>query len=344
MDNPTSENSIVTSEISLIEHSSPSQGDSFDNDQVDTKLISMENTRELVGATASEFPNTKINFEDDLFNAPSDPSDLSMLLWMRGDEDWAGEFNLDADEAMKILGIKRSRLTQLTGKEIRVARKRVDRYIKPFYRRLDLETYLASARASLTVQKSSETLEKASHLFEEKAEGIQSLLKDELSKTFSNIESSMSNITNLFQSSTIAQRDELQRRNLSLQVFFESMSQNTFEEFKSLHSLSHAAIVHLREEQSKSSDSLKQSINSALHATSTQLGEAGKRVEEILNLVRESHLNQESRIQDMAKVLSLLLQYTRDLSQRVNSNSLQAQPKDLQNGRRVNCARYKLVS
>ena len=80
---------------------------------------------------------------------------LPNSIWLRGDEDFFEDFCLDAEEVMSQLGIKRSRLRQISGHELRVGRKRVDRYIKPFYRPKDVEDYLAWTRATASHQKSS---------------------------------------------------------------------------------------------------------------------------------------------------------------------------------------------
>ena len=76
---------------------------------------------------------------------------LPMVVWLRGDEE---EFTLSAEDVMAALDIKRSRLTQISGHELRVGRRRVDRYLKPFYRPADVYSYQESTRAALTRQRS----------------------------------------------------------------------------------------------------------------------------------------------------------------------------------------------
>ncbi len=76
---------------------------------------------------------------------------LPMVVWLRGEEE---EFTLSAEDVMAALDIKRSRLTQISGHELRVGRRRVDRYLKPFYRPADLYSYQESTRAALTRQRS----------------------------------------------------------------------------------------------------------------------------------------------------------------------------------------------
>ena len=76
---------------------------------------------------------------------------LAMVVWLRGDEE---EFTLSAEDVMAALDIKRSRLTQISGRELRVGRRRVDRYLKPFYRPADVHSYQERTRAALTRQRS----------------------------------------------------------------------------------------------------------------------------------------------------------------------------------------------
>ncbi len=78
-------------------------------------------------------------------------STLPMVISLRGDEK---EFTLTAEDVMAALDIKRSRLTQISGRELRVGRRRVDRYLKPFYRPADVHAYQELTRAALTRQRS----------------------------------------------------------------------------------------------------------------------------------------------------------------------------------------------
>lgn len=74
-----------------------------------------------------------------------------MVVWLQGDEE---DFTLSAEDVMAALDIKRSRLTQISGRELRVGRRRVDRYLRPFYRPADVYSYQKSTRAALTRQRS----------------------------------------------------------------------------------------------------------------------------------------------------------------------------------------------
>ena len=96
---------------------------------------------------------------------------MPMCVWLRGDED-SNDFTMTAEEVMVELNIKRSRLTQISGKELRVGRKRVERYVKPFYRHIDVLTYKEWTRASATRQRSAEIIEKAADDIEKRSERL----------------------------------------------------------------------------------------------------------------------------------------------------------------------------
>ncbi len=96
----------------------------------------------------------------DFFTRPlCDPENFPILVWLRGDEAYCDEFSLSADAVMEILGIKRSRLTQIAGRELRVARRRDGRYIKPMFRPIDVEEYKQNSRAPMSHLKSSEVFQ-----------------------------------------------------------------------------------------------------------------------------------------------------------------------------------------
>jgi hypothetical protein len=104
---------------------------------------------ELPGPFATQDPSTM------------DPDNLPMIVWLRGDESWFESFSVDADSAMVELGIRRSRLTQISGRELRVGKKRVDRYIRPVFRPQDIEAYKSMTRATISHLKSSRVIDEA---------------------------------------------------------------------------------------------------------------------------------------------------------------------------------------
>lgn len=66
---------------------------------------------------------------------------LEKNLHLQGDEEYFDEFSCTAEDAMDFLGIRRTRLRDISGHELRVGRKREGRYVRPFYRKCDLEEY-----------------------------------------------------------------------------------------------------------------------------------------------------------------------------------------------------------
>lgn len=89
-------------------------------------------------------------FTRELYNQ----DDLPMVVWLRGDEPYCDSFSLNADQVMAELGVRRSRLTQISGRELRVGRRRDGRYIRPMFRPEDVEAYKSWSRAPATQAKS----------------------------------------------------------------------------------------------------------------------------------------------------------------------------------------------
>jgi hypothetical protein len=130
---------------------------------------------------ASKTDNEGLEDDSDLNSSvPSTmvDSELPMIVWLRGDEPWFIDFSLDADAVMSKLGIKRSRLTQISGKELRVGRVRVERYIKPVFRACDVESYLQWTRATASHQKSSTALKDAAQLLQVQGQQIAQVVSD----------------------------------------------------------------------------------------------------------------------------------------------------------------------
>ena len=103
---------------------------------------------------------------------------MPMLIWLRGDEPICSEFTMDADTVMVELGIKRSRLTQIAGKELRVGRMRVGRYTRPVFRPSDVLAYKGWVRASASHLKSSRAIEDAAAKLEQETSTLADKVKD----------------------------------------------------------------------------------------------------------------------------------------------------------------------
>ena len=96
-------------------------------------------------------------------------SSLPMVLILKESDELFNSFNLDAQTVMEELGIKRSRLTQISGRELRVARKKIGQYIRPMYRQEDVNEYKSWSRATATHQKASSMVQQAADSLEQKA-------------------------------------------------------------------------------------------------------------------------------------------------------------------------------
>lgn len=115
------------------------------------------------------------------------PEDLPMLVWLKGTEPWFEEFSLEADQVMDLLGIKRTRLTQISGRELRVGRVRRGRYISPVFRLEDVEKYLSWVRAPVSHLKSSSMLNDAADTLRQQADDLEqsfSELKSKITEDF----------------------------------------------------------------------------------------------------------------------------------------------------------------
>ncbi len=106
--------------------------------------------------------------------------ELPMQVWIRGDEPYAGQFSMDADEVMELLGIKRSRLTQISGRELRVGRARRNRHVRPVYRPEDVHRYKDWSRATATAAKSSAAIDLAAAKLDAVAGALPTELEDRL--------------------------------------------------------------------------------------------------------------------------------------------------------------------
>ena len=145
--------------------------------------------REYEGA-ASQLTEEEINEA----SAAVDPENLPMIVWLRGDEPYVEQFNLDADAAMEQLGIKRSRLTQISGKELRVGRIRIDRYTRPVYRAEDIEAYKSWSRAPATHQRSSSVINEAADELATRSEKMAAELKDTLANYSAHFEKTVEHL------------------------------------------------------------------------------------------------------------------------------------------------------
>ena len=105
-------------------------------------------------------------------SANQEANNLPLVVYLRGDEAYFEQFSLRADDVMTALQIKRSRLNQISGRELRVGKARIDHYLRAVYRPKDVEEYLNWTRATVTHKRSSEVLGEASAKLEQQSEAL----------------------------------------------------------------------------------------------------------------------------------------------------------------------------
>lgn len=134
----------------------------YNNQKLDEHTLSEQAFKQRLGREGATLLSPEAAHSDQEKKALAhDDEQLPMVVWLRGDESLCDEFTLDADAVMQLLGIRRSRLTQISGRELRVGRMRKGRYVSPVYRFEDVEQYRAWTRPTAAHQKSSEVLHEA---------------------------------------------------------------------------------------------------------------------------------------------------------------------------------------
>ena len=128
----------------------------------------------------------------------SDPNgnnpNFPLTVWLTGEEDYFNDFSLSAEDVMKKIGIKRSRLRQISGTELRVGRTKIDRYIKPLYRPSDVDDYLTWTRPTASHKKSSDILNNAASDLASQAQGMIANVEKNSLKLSENITNVLENL------------------------------------------------------------------------------------------------------------------------------------------------------
>ncbi len=127
------------------------------------------------------------------YDVPASQRDpqLPMVVHLNGDEELLDSFTFDAEQAMEFLGIKRSRLTQISGRELRVGKIRRDRYIRPVYRACDLRDYQEWTRATATHQSSSRAIEQAIESLDDRFNDLLVVFQERLHHNQSDLQSKL---------------------------------------------------------------------------------------------------------------------------------------------------------
>lgn len=258
------------------------------------------------------------NFDSDPANDAQE--DFPMIVWLRGDEPWFPEFDTDAEAAMNTLGIKRSRLTQIAGKELRVGRVRVDRYVKPIFRKRDIEQYLNQTRATASHQKSSEILNSAANQlslqisrFEQRLEvinenllsqinaGLQTVLTESLNVSVNHISELIDSLSgDLINRLAILTQENMLKHTEPLKKEF---SKSSSEMNQTLTSFGTEILQNQSNQESKLSDvsSQLQALQKSFVKSTSDLHNLERCVKESLGFMREEILELKQGLQQLQK-------------------------------------------
>ena len=115
-------------------------------------VISQQSTSNLDNLTnSSDDTNLSTNQP---YKDQKNTDDQNNIIYLSNDDPRIQEYTHNATEAMNILGIKKSRLHQITGTKLPCARIKIGRYLKPMYRHSDITDYLESLRTPISSAKS----------------------------------------------------------------------------------------------------------------------------------------------------------------------------------------------
>ena len=102
--------------------------------------------------------------------------ELPMTVQLKGYEDYFPDFSWDAKKVMEVLGIKRSRLNQISGEELRVGKARIDRYLRPIYRPEDVQKYLEWTKPTASHKRSTNIIDQARNKLDKTSEDLKTSL------------------------------------------------------------------------------------------------------------------------------------------------------------------------
>ena len=260
-------------------------------------------------------------------------SDLPLVVWLRGDELHANEFTLSADEVMTKLGIKRSRLTQISGHDLRVGRMRVDRYVRPVYRPQDIQEYMSWTRATATHQKSSDLIlkaatelkgqtdqlrEEAIAVMNESVAGLGQSLKDAIFDSQKNLTAHLALLDDRMSRMELTQLSVVQQNDSALAA----ITANTAPIEPRLH-----ALANQSEQQSiviADTQRVSNSIAMAVLTSQTEAQATKADVNKAIGGIAEIHVlgeRQQAALGEVARVLGMLLTHYRELTGRLDQQS-----------------------
>ncbi len=238
------------------------------------------------------------------------PEDLPMTVHLKGYEEYFEEFSWDAKKVMDVLGIKRSRLNQISGEELRVGKARVDRYLRPIYRPEDVKKYLAWTKPTASHKRSTSIIDEArlkldqtSGELKEKLIGSQESLKEEIALL---LEQTLVKLTRNYEHLGEAL---LTKHLLSLQKNIQEsqfLEQEAFKKTKLLEEKlekilqkdldTSSSILSLKEETTKQAQTMEQ-VLTQLISLEKKLESSEKQLEKILQVKKTEKLSLSERKQ-----------------------------------------------
>lgn len=276
------------------------------------ELHSNNNESSVVGASAAT------QYESAQPINPLDQSDLPMIVWLKGDEPFADEFSLDADAAMAALGIKRSRLTQISGRELRVGRIRIDRYTRPVYRREDVEIYKQWTRPTATHLRSSSVITDAAKKLEQHTEQITQELKEGLSEQVASLAQALAELRGESQEQNATALHQIKETSDEIKQSFLLCIEGHQDEFNERTSSLLQEVEGLRE-QVQDILGFEEKFAELKQALAQQSQQAEIMIQALAQLTEyfgSFTEQQTSSNRDLGKALSLLIQFVRESSRK----------------------------
>ena len=278
-----------------------------------------DNSSSFIDSKINQYASSDLTIS--LQEAPPEPqeqragasasSDLPMILVLNEQDELFSTFDLDAQTVMEELGIKRSRLTQISGRELRVARKKMGQYIRPMYRREDVDEYKSWSRATATHQKASNMVQQAADSLEQKALDLTHTLSSSIAE-FTNL---LKESFHLIRSDLLQDKrdkkellDKLEDR-LSTTV---NQSTNIHQEFLQNSSSSILDKLSVLEQKNLSVEDIKLCLNELVANTSNLFKEELASFQLKLEKLQESLLQLENSQNQISLSLKSILQFQKE--------------------------------
>lgn len=273
---------------------------------------------------------------------------LPMVLVLKQDDRLAMEFSLDAQAVMEELGIKRSRLTQISGRELRVARIKMGQYIRPMYRPDDVSEYKNWSRATATHQKASSMVQHAADSLQNQAEKLSHTLTDSIEEFSSTLSESLSSI----RSDLIQERLD---RKENLDHFKEDIlstlnqSSNIHQEFLQNSSSSILDKLFQIEQKLLSLQDIKDCLGKVFENIAGKIESSDNLVEKLTSLIESQFETYKNNYERMFETIKSILQYQKEQVLKIDlllkqNQSIKDKIKKKRNPRSTLCIKRKILN